>query len=245
MNRKYLISVMSVLMLAAVYISSNVILPRAQSVMQETTYTEGESQENTDIDFSDKCVVIDSGHGGIDPGKEGCGGILEKDINLAISFKLKELLEQSQIKVVMTRTDDAGLYQESDTNKKIADMKKRCSIINESNANLVVSVHQNSFQSSLVKGAQVFYYKHSAEGKKLAEILQGQLIEGLDSENKRAAKEDHTYYLLINTKIPTVIAECGFLSNTEEAELLCTEEYQKKVAKALYEGIVKYLISLQ
>lgn len=245
MNRKYLISVMSVLMLAAVYIASNVILPRAQSVMQETSYSEVESQENTDIDFSDKCVVIDSGHGGIDPGKEGSGGILEKDINLAISFKLKELLEQSQIKVIMTRTDDTGLYQESDTNKKIADMKKRCSIINESNANLVVSVHQNSFQSSLVKGAQVFYYKHSAEGKKLAEILQSQLIEGLDCENKRAAKEDHTYYLLINTKIPTVIAECGFLSNADEAELLCTEEYQQKVAKALYDGIIKYLISLQ
>ncbi|MDO5402673.1 MAG: N-acetylmuramoyl-L-alanine amidase CwlD [Eubacteriales bacterium] len=245
MNRKLLIPVMSVLMLITVYVASNVVLPQTHSVMAGNISDNGVINEAVDlsVDFSGRCVVIDSGHGGIDPGKEGRNGVLEKDINLAIAMKLKELLEQSQIRVVMTRTKDEGLYEENDTNKKAADMKKRCGIINDSGADMVVSIHQNSFQSGLVKGAQVFYYKYSAEGKELAQIMQEKLIEELDNDNKRVAKEDNTYYLLINTKIPTVIAECGFLSNDMEAELLVTEEYQQKVAMALYDGIIEYLIS--
>lgn len=247
MKRRLLISVMSVIMLVCVYVASNILLPKAQKVvagnLQENE--SGSHETELSVDFSDKCVVVDSGHGGVDPGKESQNGVLEKDINIAIALKLKELLEQSQIKVVMTRTGDDGLYEENDANKKAADMKKRCAIINESDADLVVSIHQNSFQSSLVKGAQVFYYKYSAEGKELANILQKNLIEELDNNNKRVAKEDNTYYLLINTKLPTVIAECGFLSNAQEAELLVTEEYQQKVARALYDGIVEYLISLR
>lgn len=247
MNRKWLVSVMSVLMLAGVYIASNIVLPGVKGIRAEeknVNTQETEDGENISINLSEKGVVIDSGHGGIDPGKESNNGVLEKDINLAIAMKLKELLEEAQIEVIMTRDEDEGLYEESDANKKIADMKKRCTIINESGADLVVSIHQNSFQSSLVKGAQVFYYKYSAEGKKLAGILQKQLIEDLDNENKRVEKEDNTYYLLVNTKIPTVIAECGFLSNPEETQLLCTEEYQQKVAEALYQGIITYLMSM-
>ena len=133
----------------------------------------GVEAENTveDVNVAEKVVAIDSGHGGIDPGKIGVGGIYEKDVNLAISVKLKKLLEQSGITVIMTRSDDNGLYNESDTNKKASDMKKRCSIINESNADAVVSIHQNSYVSGESRGAQVFYYKQSAEGKKLAGIL--------------------------------------------------------------------------
>ena len=134
----------------------------------------GGAQEN--IDYEAKTVAIDSGHGGIDPGKISADGILEKDVNLAIASKLKILLEQSGITVIMTRADDNGLYQESDSNKKAADMKKRCSIINGSKADIAVSIHQNSYVGEASKGAQVFYYKQSEEGKKLAGIIQKNMI---------------------------------------------------------------------
>jgi N-acetylmuramoyl-L-alanine amidase len=202
----------------------------------------GVEAENTveDVNVAEKVVAIDSGHGGIDPGKIGVGGIYEKDVNLAISVKLKKLLEQSGITVIMTRSDDNGLYNESDTNKKASDMKKRCSIINESNADAVVSIHQNSYVSGESRGAQVFYYKKSEESKRIAQIMQGILGEKLGTT--RQIKSDVNYYILLHSKLPTIISECGFLSNPEEEQRLCTEEYQEKVADALYCGIIEYLM---
>lgn len=117
-------------------------------------------------------VVIDSGHGGNDPGKVGVDGSLEKDINLAIARKLKAYLEASDVEVVMTREDDQGLYSEKDSHKKMADMKNRCDRINKTRPELVVSIHQNSYHEEGISGGQVFYYKDSEKGKKLAEILQ-------------------------------------------------------------------------
>ena len=203
----------------------------------------GVEAENTveDVNVAEKVVAIDSGHGGIDPGKIGVGGIYEKDVNLAISVKLKKLLEQSGITVIMTRSDDNGLYNESDTNKKASDMKKRCSIINESNADAVVSIHQNSYTSPEIQGAQVFYYGQSENGKKLAEILQTALIEQVDPDNHRATKANESYYLLKKTPTPTVIVECGFLSNPIEAELLLQDDYQDQLVNAIYTGIKTYL----
>ena len=203
----------------------------------------GVEAENTveDVNVAEKVVAIDSGHGGIDPGRIGVGGIYEKDINLAISVKLKKLLEQSGITVIMTRSDDNGLYNESDTNKKASDMKKRCSIINESNADAVVSIHQNSYTSPEIQGAQIFYYGQSENGKKLAEILQTALIEQVDPDNHRAAKANESYYLLKKTPTPTVIVECGFLSNPIEAELLLQDDYQDQLVNAIYTGIKTYL----
>lgn len=199
----------------------------------------GGAQEN--IDYEAKTVAIDSGHGGIDPGKISADGILEKDVNLAIASKLKILLEQSGITVIMTRADDNGLYQESDSNKKAADMKKRCSIINGSKADIAVSIHQNSYVGEASKGAQVFYYKQSEEGKKLAGIIQKNMIKELDNTNKRVEKPDSAYYMLRNTQVPTVIVECGFLSNREEAYKLNNDEYQQKTAYSIYCGIIEYL----
>lgn len=203
----------------------------------------GVEAENTveDVNVAEKVVAIDSGHGGIDPGKIGVGGIYEKDINLAISVKLKKLLEQSGITVIMTRSDDNGLYNESDTNKKASDMKKRCSIINESNADAVVSIHQNSYVSGESRGAQVFYYKQSAEGKKLAGIIQRHIVNEADTTNKRVEKADSTYYLLLHTNVPAVIVECGFLSNPEEAGKLNSDSYQQKIAGSIYNGLMEYL----
>ena len=186
-------------------------------------------------------VVVDAGHGGTDPGKVGVDGSLEKDINLAVAERLKTYLEQDDVKVIMTRETDTGLYSETDSRKKMADMKKRCEIIEESGADLVVSIHQNSYHQENVSGAQVFYYRKSEKGKRLAEILQKRFDYALGDQNRRKAKPNDSYYLLLHVKCPIVIVECGFLSNWKEAALLKTEEYQDRVAYTLHMGIMEYL----
>lgn len=183
----------------------------------------------------EKIVVIDAGHGGDDPGKIGINNALEKEINLEIAKEIKKYLEKSNITVIMTREDENSL----DDNKK-EDMRKRVKIIDASNAKFAVSIHQNSFPSEAEKGAQVFYYSASEEGEKLAQILQSSLKK-MDTTNRREIKENNNYFLLKRTKIPTVIVECGFLSNWEEAERLKGIEYQKEIAGAISKGILEYL----
>lgn len=187
------------------------------------------------------CVVIDAGHGGDDPGKIGINDSLEKEINLKIAFLVKNYLEQNDIEVVMTRKTDEGLYDSGASNKKVQDMKRRLAVIEETKPLLVVSIHQNSYPEEYVHGAQVFYYKGSAEGQRLAEKVQEEFVKRADKENKRQIKANDSYYLLKKTATPIVIAECGFLSNREEAEKLCTEDYQKKVAWAIAMGIMRYI----
>lgn len=150
-------------------------------------------------------------------------------------------LEAQDIKVVMTRTTEDGLYDESATNKKVQDMKKRIEIIDEIKPTIAVSIHQNSYQEEYVHGAQVFYYKNSEEGKLLAEILQKSLIQRADPANTRVPKDNDSYYLLKKTGTPIVIVECGFLSNWQEAELLITKEYQDRLAWSIHMGIMQYL----
>lgn len=169
-------------------------------------------------------VAIDIGHGGNDPGKVGIDGSLEKDINLQIAKRLKAYLESSDVEVVMTRDDDTGLYNASDSNKKMADMRKRCEIINEATPDLVISIHQNSYHQEAISGGQVFYYKSSEKGKQLAEIIQKRFDYVLGEDNRRAAKANDNYYLLLHVKQPIVIVECGFLSNWNESAKLNSEE---------------------
>jgi len=186
-------------------------------------------------------VLVDSGHGGIDPGKVGINGAYEKDINLKIALYLKAVLEDQDCEVVMTREADTGLYSESDSNKKIADLKKRVELMNTENPDAIVSIHQNSFTQESSKGAQVFYQSSSEEGKKFAEIMQKALAEGLDADNKRAAKPNSDYYILKNSKGTAIIVECGFLSNPQEAQMLTDDNYQKKVAETIAKGVLAYL----
>lgn len=186
-------------------------------------------------------VVIDPGHGGIDPGKVGINDVYEKEINLAIAGMLQKLLEQNDCEVIMTRTSDEGLYQEGDSNRKMADLQRRCALIEASGADVVVSIHQNSFSDAGSQGAQVFYQSASEEGKALALVLQKQLVSSLNTENHRTAKANNDYYMLKNTSSVMVIVECGFLSNPHEAELLCSPEYQKKTAWAIAMGTLQYL----
>ena len=112
--------------------------------------------------------------------------------------------------------------------------------MNESKADLAVSIHQNSYHEESVFGAQVFYYTTSGEGKAAAEILQNELLE-IDPENKKREKANNTYYILKKTEVPTVIVECGFLSNPEEEALLCEDAYQEKLAEGIANGILSYL----
>ncbi len=185
-------------------------------------------------------VVIDPGHGGTDPGKVGVNGTLEKDINLSISLMLGEILQDKNYNVVYTRQDGDGLYSDSDINKKAADMRNRCGLIEEAKADVVVSIHQNSYTDPDVCGAQVFYYTHSAQGNVLAQLIQASLKENLNPDNKRECKSNDSYYMLIHTPCPTVIVECGFLSNPTEEKLLNDEEYQYKIAMSVAQGVENY-----
>lgn len=186
-------------------------------------------------------VVIDAGHGGNDPGKVGVGGQLEKDINLSIAKCLKSYLEADDVKVVLTRDSDRGLYKSGDSQKKTADMRRRCEMIDEARPDLVVSIHQNSYHEEYVSGGQVFYYKTSEKGKHLAEILQKRFDYVLGEGNKRLAKPNDNYYLLLHVKAPIVIVECGFLSNSKEAARLEEEDYQDRLAWTIHMGIMEYL----
>ena len=187
------------------------------------------------------CIVVDAGHGGSDPGKVGINGALEKDINLSIALKLKDLLEQREISVVLTRDSDAGLSPADATNKKAADMQKRCQMITDANPAFTVSIHQNSYGDPQVKGPQVFYYEDSEGGKELALAIQENMNRKLSIARPRVAKGNRTYYLLKRSPGVINIVECGFLTNPEEAALLQTEKYQRKVAEAVADGIVTYL----
>lgn len=203
----------------------------------ETVLTASKGSQN-----DNPVVVIDAGHGGRDGGKLSVDGVTyEKDINLQIAYKLKAYLEAENITVIMTREGDDGLYTENDNNKKAADLKRRIEIIDKAVPDLVISVHQNSYHESSVKGAQTFYYTDSENGQRLAQIIQDQLRISLDPDNNRQAKANDSYYLLKKTAATIVIVECGFLSNPDEAALLKTEEYQDRVAWNIHLAVMQYL----
>lgn len=186
-------------------------------------------------------VVIDAGHGGKDPGKVGVNGALEKEINLQIALRLKRLLEQNDIAVVLTREEDKDLASEQAASRKNEDLRARATLIAETKPIVMISIHQNSYPEEDVDGAQVFYYAGSDSGKMLGSILQNSLKSEIDDGNHRVAKANKDYYLLKKAACPAVIIECGFLSNPSEAALLVTEEYQEKLAFAILLGIMEYI----
>lgn len=194
------------------------------------------NNKNTDIR-----IVLDAGHGGNDPGKIGVNDCLEKDINLTLALRLQELLENRSYQVTMTRTTDITLGDESSGSIKRSDLQRRIEIITEAAPDFVVSIHQNSYTDASVSGPQVFYYTDSENGKILASYLQESLNSCLEPQSPRNIKANSDYYLLKNSPVPTVIIECGFLSNAQEAELLTTSSYQDKVVRAIYTGLEDYI----
>jgi len=188
-------------------------------------------------------VLIDPGHGGVDQGAHGSLDIGEAPINLAISEKLMKFLEGSGFEVELTRYDENGLYtSKSDTirAKKNEDLKNRVEAINNSNADLVISIHLNSFPEEKYYGAHVFYQKNNETGKFAADILQDSLINILDTSNTRVPQVKNGIKILDDATIPVVLIECGFLSNNAEERKLVSDEYQEKTAWALYAGLMKY-----
>lgn len=185
-------------------------------------------------------IVIDAGHGGPDPGKVSTSGTLEKDINLKIAFFLKEMLEAQNINIIMTRSEDKDLATET-THRKLSDIKERVKLMENSNAKIVISIHQNSYPDADVYGAQCFYPTESEAGKELASIIQQQIITSTNQTKIREIKPNNDYYLLKHSSIPIVIVECGFLTNPTEEHLLLTEDYQRQMAWAIHLGILQFI----
>lgn len=186
-----------------------------------------------------KTIYIDAGHGGNDNGAS-FNGVLEDEINLKISGFVMEMLINNGAYVLTSRTNDYDLSELYDKNKKRSDLKKRVSFINSSTADAFISIHLNSYPSSVVKGGQVFY-QDTEKSKNLAEFIQENLNE-LSNNKKKVKKGD--YYILNKTKPVGVLVECGFLSNSEERDNLLEENYQRKVASKIVKGLVKYFNNL-
>lgn len=193
-----------------------------------------------------KTIIIDAGHGGEDGGTVSKDGTLEKDINLEIALHLKNLFEANDFKVIMTREEDTDLCDKSLTtvaSRKKSDIIKRTETCNNSNAALVLSIHQNYFEETKYSGAQMFYGK-SENSKELAEFLQEEIKNKLQPSNNREIKHGDSIYLLEHVNKPIVIVECGFLSNEEDLSNLKDKEYIKSLSFVIYMATNKYLDSL-
>ena len=202
------------------------------------------SETTSGIPVTKKIIVIDAGHGTPDGGAVADDGTLEKDINLDVAKRLCKLLEKTGAYVIMTRLDDNAVTDDLDAKIreiKRRDLKNRRDIRDNSNADLFVSIHMNKFEEPKYYGAQVFYSKTPPESKKLAESIQSELITLADPTNTRSAKKAEGIFILENSKIPSALVECGFLSNPAEIEKLKTDEYRDTLSWAIYCGIVKYL----
>ena len=195
-------------------------------------------------------VLLDPGHGGIDGGAESADGECEKNINLNICFKVRDILDQNGIRVVMTRESDCGLYSDGKSSiraKKTEDLRARLDMSYKLKPDAFVSVHLNSYREDRsVFGAQAFYTSEGDEGvcemsRVLAEKIQALLVSYIENGNTRTAMAKGDVLLMKEARYPTVIVECGFLSNAEEAELLQTDEYQDTVSRAIADGILGYL----
>lgn len=192
-------------------------------------------------------IVLDPGHGGEDGGTSGNSAVLEKDINLAVALKVQGLLEASGYHVVMTRTEDISIGDETlDTvrGRKVSDLHNRMKIIEEQGDCVFLSIHQNYFEQSQYDGAQMFYSTKNPASKELAESIKSRVVTLLQPENKRETKPaTSSIYLLWNVKVPAVLVECGFLSNPAEAAKLKDPSYQQQMAFAVFCGMMDYLHS--
>lgn len=195
-------------------------------------------------------ILLDPGHGGIDGGAVSAEGVCEKDINLSICQKIRKALEPYDVRVEMTREEDCGLYSEEKSSirgKKAEDLKARLAMAEKLKPDALVSVHLNSYrQDRSVFGAQTFYTTscdpaEAEMSRILAEKIQALLIGYIENGNTRLAMEKNDVLLMKEAKVPTVIVECGFLSNYDEASRLQQEEYQELLARAVADGILSYL----
>ncbi|WP_297712185.1 N-acetylmuramoyl-L-alanine amidase CwlD [Clostridium sp.] len=195
------------------------------------------------LDNSDKVILIDPGHGGIDGGAQSKTGTIEKDINLQIALKLRDKLEKSGYNVYMTRDEDEGLYQKGNTvrEKKREDLNRRVEMKKETECDIFVSIHQNMFPQSKCYGAQVWYASND-NSYNLATVVQDSIKESVKDNNKRVAKPAAEAYLILRDKYEgaSILVECGFLSNPDEEVKLKSDEHQNLIVEGISNGIDKY-----
>lgn len=198
------------------------------------------SQTFANDDFT---VILDAGHGEPDGGAVGASGTLEKDINLAIVKKTQEVMEGKGIEVILTRDGDYGLQEENaDTIRKmkVSDMNRRLDIMENSNADLFLSIHMNSFSDSSVHGLHVFYDKAHPEAEEVAKEIQSSIGKITDAQIHTVKTADEKLFLMKNPPLPAILVECGFLSNPEEEKKLKDEKYQAKIAWAIVKALENY-----
>ncbi len=183
-------------------------------------------------------ILLDAGHGGIDVGAVGVSGAKESDINLAFTLALGKLLKKYGFEVALTRSDFGGLYSEYKNGFKMEDMNIRKEMIENGKQDLFISIHQNKFSSSASFGPQIFYKPDDDNSQALATCIQKSLIKNLGTKS-RAIKEGD-FYLLNCSPCPSVLIECGFLSNPEEEKLLQSKDYQQKFCNYVMQGIFTF-----
>lgn len=189
-------------------------------------------------------IILDAGHGGMDGGCTSANGDVEKNINLAILLDLRDMLKASGYTVLTTRDTDRSIHDdgvEGIANQKSSDMDNRLALFNSIQGAICISIHQNQFTDAQYNGAQMFYSDTNSKNAGLAQTLQNQFVNFLQPDNKREIKLcGKELFLCYYSKNPTVMAECGFLSNPEEAALLITEDYQQKIAFTIYSALIQY-----
>ena len=199
----------------------------------------------TSYDTQKPVVILDAGHGGIDGGCTSAEGVPEKGINLNILLRVRDLLRISGYEVLVTRDTDMSIHDkgvEGIANQKSSDMDNRLELFNSRNDAICISIHQNQFTEPKYKGAQMFYSDNNSRSETLARSLQGNFRRLIQPDNEREIKLcGKELFLCYYSQNPTVMVECGFLSNPEEAALLNTEEYQGKVAFTIFSGINEYV----
>lgn len=191
-----------------------------------------------------RTIVLDAGHGGMDSGAVGINGELEKNINLSVVKDLRDMLTLSGFEVVLTRDSDISIHDSGVTgtrNQKVSDMQNRLEIVKSHENCIFISVHQNKFTEPEYFGAQIFYNENNPDNRLLAQIMQDNFKVIQPQNNRQIKLSGDELYLFKNTMTPAVLVECGFLSNPDDAKLLSDEEYQRKVAFMIYNGVVRYL----
>lgn len=230
-NKKRIVFIVSLIVISIFCYSKNSDMVKQDSLSVSST------------PVSNHTIILDAGHGNPDGGAVGADGSIESELNLEVVLKLQKLLEASNCTVILTRSDENGIYESTaDTirKQKVSDMKNRVDIANNSDAELFVSIHMNKLPQTKYSGWQTFYKNKDDTSKQVAENIQTSLNYFIKKENSRTIKSISGIYLTKNVTIPLVIVECGFLSNEEENKLLQTEEYQKELAWSIYIGIMDY-----
>lgn len=184
-----------------------------------------------------KTVVIDPGHGGYDAGSIGVNGTIEKNTTLSISLKIGSILEKKGFNVVYTRESDKVTWPSD--NKK--DLAARAAIANEASADIFISIHLNTFNMEEVRGTETYYNKASTEGKKIAELIQNQIIKDVKFNNRGAQPGD--FSVLRKVEAPAILIELGYISNKAEESLLNSISFQNKISQSIASGIYTYLNS--